>query len=144
MEKLGNILIKLAQEESKEEFALKEPLVWDSKRFEVRRYSEYIPMCNPDSFYSESRGYLLSDGCSGEFFINDRVKCSIFYDRLAAIKEGHTVESFDDALRFVRKMANLKFMEIWDDEEEQEAIDMVKEMAEAIGQKIEADNLLEK
>jgi len=142
MENLADTLIRLAQEESKKEFLLKEPLVWDSKRFEVYRYEDYVPVCDPNRFYKEGRGYLMTDGCSTEFFIDDRTRCAITYDKLAVMNEGHTVEIFEDALRFIRKIANLKFSEIWDDEDEQENIAMVKKMAELIGAKIEELNLL--
>lgn len=144
MEKLVDTLIRLAQEESTEEFLLKEPLVWNSKRFDVARYEEYVPMCDPNRFYVEGSGYLMTDGCSTQFFIDDKMRCAITYDKLAIINEGHTVESFDDALRFIRKIANLKFSEIWDDEDEQANIDMVKQMAEIIAKAIEDHNLLSK
>ncbi|WP_419770984.1 MAG: hypothetical protein ACNI3C_04115 [Candidatus Marinarcus sp.] len=143
MKNLEYTLIKLAQEESLQEFPLKEPLVWDSKRFEVTRYNDYMPMCDPDRFFKEEQGYFMTDGCSTEFYIDDRVRCSIFYDRLTIINEGHTVESFDDPLRFLRKIANQKFVEIWDDEDEQKNIDMVKRMAMIIAKKIEEDDLLD-
>jgi len=137
MENLADVLIKLAKEESNEEFLLKEPLVWDSKRFEVSRYENYVPVCDPNRFYVEGSGYLMTDGCSTQFYIDDKIRCAITYDKLAIMNEGHTVELFEDVLRFIRKIANLKFSEIWDDEDEQENIDMVKKMAEIIGAKIE-------
>ncbi|MEY4504897.1 MAG: hypothetical protein RL154_1194 [Pseudomonadota bacterium] len=144
MKNLADKLIKLAQAESSEAFPLKEPLVWNSKRFEAKRYSEYVPMCDPNRFYIKDKGYALNDGCSSEFFIDDKIKCSIFYDRLSMAGEGNIVESFEDALRFIRKIANAKFSEIWDDEDEQANIDMVIKMAEVIGNTIEEQNLLDK
>ncbi len=142
MENLANMLIRLAKEESTDAMLLKEPLVWNSKRFEVTKYDEYVPTCDPGRFYAEGKGYLMTDGCSTEFYIDDRVRCAITYDRLAIMGEGHTVESFDDPLRLIRKVADQKFSEIWDDEEEMENIETVKKMAEIIGAKIEELNLL--
>lgn len=142
MSDLGNMLIKLAEEESNKQLPLKEPLIWDSTRFEVSLYDEYKPICDTSRFYREGVGYFLTDGCSSEAIIQDEKRCALFYDRLAYIKSGHVIEMFDDPVRFIRKIANLKFCEIWDDEDELENIELVKKMAIAIGSKIESNNLL--
>ncbi len=142
MNNLGNTLLKLAQEESNKQFKLKEPLIWDSTRLEVSLYDEYKPICDTSRFYREGVGYFLTDGCSSETIIQDEKRCALFYDRFAYIKSGHVIEMFDDPLKFIRKVANLKFMEIWDDEDELENIELVKKMTLLIAEKIEANSLL--
>ncbi len=142
MSRFGKKLVELAKLESREKFRLKELLVFNSKRFEVSLYSEYQPMCNPDLAYIDGKGYRLADGCSNELFTDDRTLCAIYYDKLGVMKEGHTVESFQDPLSFIRKIANSKFLEIWDDEDEKDEIYRVIRMAEAIGEKIEKHQIL--
>lgn len=142
MNSLYNTLIKLAQEESNQQFKLKQPLIWDSTRVEVSLYDEYKPICDTSRFYREGVGYFLTDGCSSEAIIQDEKRCGLFYDRLAYMKSEHVIEIFEDPLRFIRKIANLKFLEAWDDEDEAENIELAKKMTLLIAEKIEANNLL--
>lgn len=142
MNSYANRILDLAVAESSERVRLKKPLIYNSKRDEVTLYDEYIPMCNPELVYEEGRGYKLADGCGNEIYTDDKIKCATYYDKLSLINSGGVVESFDDALSFVRKLAYSKFQEIWDDEDEIESIERTKALIEKIGQKIEEYKLI--
>lgn len=132
-------LLKLAQEESTAPYVLKEPLVLSTVHMKAMPYSQYLPLtCNPDDFYVEGTGYKMQDSCGNEMFTEDRTQCALYYDGVQAILAKKRIDVVEDPVRYLRRQAEDMFMEIWDDEDAQEEIAHVKDIAGILAEGIAA------
>lgn len=123
-------LLAAAKGESDETFNLKEPLVLSTVHMKASPYSAYQPMtCNPDEFYVEGVGYKMSDSCGNEMFTKDRTQCAIYFDNIQAIMAKKNIAVIDNPVRYLQRLADEQFMEIWDDEDAKEEIAYVEEIA---------------
>ncbi len=142
MGKFGEVLINAAIKESNAKFELLEPIIYNSYTKEILPYSSYISNTNPEDFYVEGIGYKLSDSCGNEIYTTDKIRCCLYYDKAHLLSYGHTIEVIEEPLRFVRKMADEKFMEIWDDEESKKEIDDLIAFASYLADEIERLQIL--
>lgn len=132
-------LLASAKRESDEVFDLKEPLVLSTVHMQAAPYSQYQPMtCNPDEFYVDGVGYKMSDSCGNEMFTKDRIQCAIYFDNIQAIMAKKNIAVIDDPVRYLQRLADERFMEIWDDEDEKEEIAYVENLAGILAEAMEA------
>lgn len=138
MSNMKERLLAAAKGESDEKFTLKEPLVLSTVHMKASPYSHYQPMtCNPDEYYVEGVGYRMNDSCGNEMFTKDRTQCAIYFDNIQAIMAKKNIAVIDDPVRYIQRLADERFMEIWDDEDEKEEIAYVVEIAGILAEAME-------
>lgn len=137
MDDFPRYLLDAAKKESDESLKLKEPLVYNNYTKECVPYSSYIPKCNPQDMWSEEvGGYKLGDSCGNELYTKDRIQCAIYYDKLELLMFKKSIDVIDDPLRYIRRLADERFLEIWDDEEEVEKIEELKQLTLYLGEQV--------
>ncbi|MFW6307559.1 MAG: hypothetical protein ACOC08_02840 [Campylobacterales bacterium] len=137
MEDFPAYLLEAAKNESKQSFKLKEPLVFNNYTKECVPYSSYQPKSNPDNAWDEEvKGYKLGDSCGNSLYTKDRIQCAIYYDKMELLMFKKSIDVIDDPLTYIRRLADERFLEIWDDEEEVEKIEELEELALYLGEQI--------
>lgn len=140
-ESITTDLLRLAQEESTKPYPIPEPLIISTVHMKAVPYSQYTPLtCNPDDFLVEGTGYKMQDSCGNEMFTKDRIQCALYYDGVQAIMAKKRIELVEDPVRYLRRQAEERFMEIWDDEEASEEIAYVENLARIIAEGIALQN----
>ncbi|MFP4487327.1 MAG: hypothetical protein ACLFOC_10195, partial [Campylobacterales bacterium] len=61
---------------------------------------------------------------------------AIYYDKMELLMFKKSIDVIDDPLTYIRRLADERFLEIWDDEEEIEKIEELEELALYLGEQI--------
>lgn len=145
MENFTDYLLEEAKKESDKPIKLKEPIVFNTYTLEVVPYSQYQPKCDPDKVWNEEvGGYKLGDSCGNEIYTKDRTQCAIYYDKTQLLMFKKSIDVIEDPLRYIRRLADEKFLEIWDDPDEKEVIEQLTETLKHLATEIERFDLLVK
>jgi hypothetical protein len=143
MEDFPNYLLNAAKNQSDESLKLKEPLVFNNYTKESTPYSKYEPKCNPeDAWDEEVQGYKLGDSCGNSIYTKDPIQCAIYYDKTQLLMFKKSIDVIDDPLRYIRRLADEQFLELWDDEEEMDKIKELEELTLKLGKLVEEHKLI--